>query len=329
LSLPGRIGAFQTSIILVLIQAAMQNLTFLELAKKVLEEAGKPMTSDEIWQAAAAKQYDKLLNTSGKTPWATMGAQLFVAVRDKKDTPFVKLGARPSLFFLKQLMKGSEEEYLSKYPMPVPLPVKKSGYLERELHSFLAHAHLFLKAHTKTLDHTKSVKKEYGEWVHPDMVGAYFPLDDWKPEVIELGAALGNVSVKLFSFEIKRELNFGNLRESFFQTVSNSSWAHEGFLVAAEISTNEEFLSELGRLSTSFGIGVIRLNVGEPNSSETIFPARTKEYLDWDTINKLTMNPDFREFLKRVKTDISSKEVRKEKYDKVFDAEELLKNFPK
>jgi uncharacterized protein len=236
----------------------------------------------------------------------------------------------PSLFFLKQLMKGSEEEYLSKYPTPAPLPAKKSSYLERALHPFLAHyAHLFLKAHTKTLDHTKSVKKEYGEWVHSDMVGSYFPLDDWKPEVIELGAALGNVSVKLFSFEIKRELNFGNLRESFFQTVSNSSWAHEGFLVAAEISTNEEFLSELGRLSTSFGIGVIRLNVGEPNSSETIFPARTKEYLDWDTINKLTMNPDFREFLKRVKTDISSKEVRKEKYDKVFDAEELVNNFQK
>jgi uncharacterized protein len=70
----------------------MQILTFLELAKKILEEAGKPMTSDEIWQTAAAKQYDKFLNSSGKTPWATMGAQLFVAVRDKKDTPFVKLG---------------------------------------------------------------------------------------------------------------------------------------------------------------------------------------------------------------------------------------------
>ena len=46
-------------------------------------------------------------------------------------------------------------------------------------------------------------------------------------------------------------------------------------------------------------------------------------------MSKLTMNPDFRDFLKRVKTDISSKEVRKEKYDKVFDADELLKNFPK
>ncbi len=218
----------------------------------------------------------------------------------------------------------------SKYPASEPQPMKKLGWLEKDLHPLLAHyAYLFLKAHTKTIQHAKSEKKEYGEWVHPDMIGCYFPIDDWKPEVIELGSVLGNIAVKFFSFEIKRELNFGNLREAFFQTVSNSSWANEGFLAAAEISTNEEFRSELGRLSSSFGIGVIRLNLDDPNSSETIFPARIKDYLDWETINKLTMNPDFRDFLKRVKTDISSKEVRKEKYDKVFDAGELLKNFPK
>jgi hypothetical protein len=117
--------------------------------------------------------------------------------------------------------------------------------------------------------------------------------------------------------------------ESFFQSVSNSSWANEGYLVAADVSENEEFRSELGRLSSSFGIGVIKLNLDDPNSGETIFPARPRDYLDWETINKLTMNPDFRDFLKRVKTDISSKEVRKEKYDKVLDADDLIKNFQK
>ena len=43
-------------------------------------------------------------------------------------------------------------------------------------------------------------------------------------------------------------------------------------------------------------------------------------------MNKISqMNPDFREFLKRIKIDLNSKEIRKEKYDKVFDAEELIK----
>ena len=76
-----------------------------------------------------------------------MGAQLFVAVRDKKDTPFVKLGARPSLFFLKNLMKGNENEYFeASIQCPKPQPMKKLGWLEKDLHPLLAHyAYLFLK----------------------------------------------------------------------------------------------------------------------------------------------------------------------------------------
>ncbi len=93
----------------------------------------------------------------------------------------------------------------------------------------------------------------------------------------------------------------------------------------AGISNNAEFQSELRRLSISSGIGVIRLNLSGPHSSETIYPPRTKEILDCDTVNKLTMNPDLRDFLKRVKTDISSKEIRREKYDEVLEADNLVK----
>ncbi len=78
------------------------------------------------------------------------------------------------------------------------------------------------------------------------------------------------------------------------------------------------------RLSTSFGIGVITLNMSEPDSSEILYPATRKEILDWDMINKLAeMNPDFKTFLKRVKNDIQNKEIYKEWYDKVHTAEEL------
>ena len=73
-------------------------------------------------------------------------------------------------------------------------------------------------------------------------------------------------------------------------------------------------------------MGVIHLDIDDPDATEILFPPQTREYLDWETINKLsTMNPDFRDFLKRVKTDISSKEIRKEKYDKVLEVEELVK----
>ena len=42
-------------------------------------------------------------------------------------------------------------------------------------------------------------------------------------------------------------------------------------------------------------------------------------------MNKIAqVNPNFKEFLKRIKSDLTSKEIRKEKYDKVLDIEELI-----
>jgi len=124
---------------------------------------------------------------------------------------------------------------------------------------------------------------------------------------------------------MKKELNFNNLRESYFQAVSNSSWANEGYLVAAEIETDEEFLQEIKRLTNSFGIGIIKLDIKDPDSSEILFPAKEKDMIDIETINKIAqVNPNFREFLRRIKADLTSREIRKEKYDKIFDIEELI-----
>lgn len=304
----------------------MGQWTFLELVRKILEEEKKPLSSEEIWEAAKSKGYDKYVGTQGRTPWATIGAQIYVNIRDRKDSPFIKIDTRPKRFYLRSLIKsGEEQKFIEEQPVSV-LPLKKFEYLEQDLHPFLAYyAHYYLKMYTKTIQHAKSGKGEFSEWIHPDMVGCYLPLDEWKPEVVDFSSTIGNISIKLYSFEIKRELNFSNLRESFFQTVSNSSWANEGYLVASEISNDEDFRNELKRLSTSFGIGVIKINIDDPDSSEVLFPARFKEYLDWDAMNKLTINPDFKEFLKRIKIDISSKEIRKEKYDEILEKEDLIK----
>jgi hypothetical protein len=304
----------------------MEGLTFLGFAKRVLEEEKKPLSVDEIWTLAKSKGYDQLLRGHGKTPWATLGAQLHVNVRDRKDTAFTTVGTRPKRFYLKGQLSESEIRSLESGQIEPQTITKNLDYLERDLHPFLAfYASFYLKAYTKTIQHSRSDKREFGEWIHPDMVGCYFPVEDWKPEVIEFGSIIGSVAIKMFSFELKKELTFANLRESFFQTVSNSSWAHEGYLVAAEVSSEDEFRAELQRLSISFGIGVIQLNLDDPDSSEILFPARTRENLDWDAMNKLTMNPDFKEFLRRVRIDISSKEIRKEKYDKVLEKDDLVK----
>ena len=59
-------------------------MTFLELAEKILTEKQQPLSSTEIWNFAIQKGYEKELNTEGKTPWATLGAQIYV---NSKDNP--------------------------------------------------------------------------------------------------------------------------------------------------------------------------------------------------------------------------------------------------
>jgi uncharacterized protein len=303
----------------------MPQMTFLQLAQKVLGEEKTPLTPEEIWKTAQTKGYDKAVGSQGKTPWRTIGAQLYVEVRDNPASIFTKTDTRPKRFLLKSLVETQGQKILESSPPPA-LIENKPGYWEKDLHPYLVYYGFhYLKAHLRTIHHNKSKKDEFGEWVHPDIVGCYFPFGDWKDEVVEASLSMGYSAVRLFSFELKKQLSFSNLREAFFQAVSNSSWANEGYLAAASISSDEDFNSELERLSTSFGIGVIRIDVEDPDSTTILFPARPKDTVDWEMVNKLSFNPDFRDFLKRIKIDVGSREVRKELYDSILAKDELLK----
>ncbi|MCW1533883.1 HrgA protein, partial [Campylobacter jejuni] len=89
-------------------------------------------------------------------------------------------------------------------------------------------------------------------------------------------------------------LNFSNLKECYFQAVSNSSWANEGYLVVLQ-EIDSEVLSELRRLNQSFGIGVIKLK--DISNSQILISAKEKE-LDIQTLNMLiNKNPNFKEFI--------------------------------
>jgi hypothetical protein len=299
---------------------------FLKLAEKILKDADFPLIAPEIWVLVEKAGLDKQLPTKGKTPWNSLAAQMYVEVRDNPNSIFGATDTRPKRFYLKSNEKAAKN---ASSILPAALPKKEEPkFLEKHLHPFLAYySFYYQKAYLKTIRHSKSDKKEFGEWVHPDMVGCYFPFGDWTNEVVEVSTLLGASAFKLFSYELKRQLSLSNLREAFFQTVSNSSWANESYLAAADIDNDADFSNELERLSSAFGVGIIRLNILDPDSSELILPARSRESIDWETANKLaTMNPDFREFLKRIRTDIASREVRREMYDKVSDADNLVQN---
>jgi hypothetical protein len=301
-------------------------MNFIQFAEKVIKEENKPLTPNEIWEIGVQKGYNKQINTTGKTPWQTIGARIYIDIRDNPDTNFIKLKLKPVKFYLKTLSQDYDLAKLEK-EQESKIVKKGTGYDERDLHKYLSYfAYTYHFIYTKTIFHETSSKKKYAQWLHPDIVGVYFPLEQWEPEILDISKDVGNLAIKLFSYEIKKDLNFSNLRESYFQAVSNSSWANEGYLVTAEIDPDDEFMDEIKRLSNSFGIGLLKLDVSNPDSSEIIYPARQKDIIDIETMNKISqMNPGFKEFLRRIKIDLNSKEIRKEKYDKIFEVEDLIK----
>ncbi len=304
------------------------SFTFIDYAIDVLSDADKPLTYQEIWDIGLEKNLEKKLKTTGKTPWQTLGARLFVEVRDNPNSKFIKKGDRPARFFLLSKVSQIPEDIIEKIEISESKEKEpKSNYSERELHplvSYFAYTNpTFSRGRsilTKTIFHEKSKKHNYSEWNYPDLIGFHLPLEDWNPDLIEFNRITDNNALKLFSFELKKSLTKGNYREAFFQAVSNSSWANEGYLIAAEIKQDDGLLAELERLSMSFGIGVIKLELTDIDSSRVLYHAKKRSRLDWEIMNKLSsQNNDFRQFLKDIKIDFDSKRIHKSEYDKIID----------
>lgn len=231
--------------------------SFLDLSKEVLEKSEKPLTVHEIWQIAEEMELINKVGTSGKTPEKTLSARLYVDIRDNDKSVFYQSSKRPAKFYLKE-----KKDNIIDTDKTV-IKVDKTTFSERDLHILLSsfvQIDSHFKCQTKTIYHEKSSKAVKGrnQWLHPDMVGVYYPFVDYSKQVLNLFSVVGENPYKMFSFELKKEINYSNLREYYFQAVSNSSWAHEGYLVALKVE--EELYEELRRLNNAFGIGIIRLN---------------------------------------------------------------------
>ncbi len=300
-----------------------QDLTFCDFAFRVLSLTGKPMTPAEIWNCEEGIARRERIKTSGKTPCATLGAQLYTDVK-KENSRFVGVGARPVRFALKNAPKTCEAVVI-----PEP-PVKKAfSFLEKDLHPLLVwFAFEEFSACCKTILHNKSTKNstKHDQWFHPDIVGVSLVAKGWKHSPVDLMKKMGGSLAKFYSFELKRSLDFGTLREYFFQAVSNSSWANEGYLVVAKLDESPDFMEELRRLSQSFGIGVIKLDLESMEDSEVLLPAREKTELDWETINRLVeLNPIFENFVTLASESIElNKIVNETHFDKVEETDTII-----
>lgn len=111
-------------------------MKLMELAVKILEEKGVPMTTEEIWDYALEKKYNELVNVNGKTPWSTLSAQIYVDMKEENSV-FAKVGRRPVRFTLIDKANTSNEnvEQYSSFANTN----KKSKYAERDLHKVLSY----------------------------------------------------------------------------------------------------------------------------------------------------------------------------------------------
>ncbi|WP_031566675.1 COG2958 family protein [Rheinheimera texasensis] len=197
----------------------------------------------------------------------------------------------------------------------------EQGFSEHQLYPILIE---YLKSELKLfcmrIDEKRS-KNSRGsggnQWLHPDIV-AMQPVDkDWNELVRSCVKQGAGQSVRLWSFEVKKELSSSNVRKSFFQAVSNSSWANEGYLVATSISDANVEL-ELRMLSALHGIGVILLNPENPSESEMMLPAKARQEVDWQSVNRIVAeNEDFKDYIEQVSTYYQTGRVRGKDWNKV------------
>lgn len=135
-----------------------------------------------------------------------------------------------------------------------------------------------LNIYPKRIDERKSSNSKGSngnKWLHPDIVGLKNLSDGWDNDVISCASKHAFNKTSLWSFEVKIKINLSNVREYFFQTVSNSSWANFSYLVAQTI--DEKAMDELRILCSGHNIGLIQLNCENPSESQILIPAIEKK----------------------------------------------------
>ncbi|WP_120884967.1 COG2958 family protein [Helicobacter pylori] len=309
----------------------------IEIVQSVLEAIKDPIKVTEIYDKAKELfekgEITNMFDYGGNTPHQSVSAYIYTALNKGEELPFFKVQEKPALIALKSTAK--EPVLNTQKPSAPSVKIAHNKIMhERDLHPFLTYMAFHnenLKCYTKTIFHEESVKSPKGmdRWLYPDMVGVRFLHAELSNEnLIAFSKKFDTLPVKLVSFELKKEISVNNCRECYFQAISNSSWANEGYLVGRHIDTqNPQLMDLLKRLHASFGIGVIDLRTNEDKST-ILLNAKYKEKIDYTVALELSdKNPKFSGFLKSVVDYEPAESHRyKNEFDEVKKKEELYPN---
>ncbi len=232
---------------------------------------------------------------------AEIGAQ---RPRLQQKEPAIKTTeGRPRKYYYSEESAQTEIEQAETSTSPFldqPVPLK-----EKDLYPILsAFLRSELNLYSKRIDEKRASNSRGpngNKWLFPDIVAMEDLSEDWHREIKDCVREYADKKTKLWSFEVKLLVNRSNVREVFFQTVSNSAWANFGYLVASELE-GADTLKELRMLSSLHGIGFMRLDTENPTESVIMLPAKERPEVDWDTANRLaTENADFLDTIKSVR----------------------------
>ncbi|GAA9785123.1 COG2958 family protein [Helicobacter pylori] len=302
------------------------------IVQSVLEVIKESIKVTEVYDKAKELfekgEIESMFDYGGNTPDQSVSASIYTALNKGEELPFLKAQEKPVLIALKDVAK---EPVLNTQKPSAP---SAKIMHERNLHPFLTYMAFLnenLKCYTKTIFHEESSKSPKGmdRWLYPDMVGVRFLYAEWSNKnLIAFSKKFDTLPVKLVSFELKKEISVHNCRECYFQAISNSSWANEGYLVGHHIDTHDPKLMDLlKRLHASFGIGVIDLRTDEDKSA-ILLNAKYKEKIDYTVALELSeKNEEFSSFLKSVVDyDPKNQNRYKDEFDEIKKKEKLYPN---
>ena len=93
----------------------MPAYSVLDLAYDVLKTSMTPLTYQEIWQEGKLAGLTEKIRTSGKTPWDSMGSQLYIEVRNNiEHSRFFKVGKRPAILYPARRREALDWETINK-----------------------------------------------------------------------------------------------------------------------------------------------------------------------------------------------------------------------
>lgn len=214
-------------------------------------------------------------------------------------------GVRPRLYYWTSKTEEAEVQEAEQKGETIVEQAGQAKVREHDLYPMLIEFMLAEQGvHSYRVDERRSSNSRGSggnKWLFPDVVGIENLTDGLDPEVVAVIRESRDKRLRLWSFEVKMLINRSNARETYFQAVSNSSWANLGYLVAADI-VGTDTLKELRILYAMHGIGLIKLNAANPAESEILIPARERGDLEWAMCSRLASeNRDFSAFMKRVR----------------------------